>query len=100
MTTNRNEDGEFLMTAAELRFEAYLDDEPREPDFDEWGDDWPEEDDTLPCGCESGSCYCDDDGLTDVEADAMTLRDAGWGTDEDYGYYGSEDAWLDGSYEE
>ncbi len=28
-----------------------------------------------------------DDGLSDVEADAMTLSSAGWGTDEDYGYY-------------
>lgn len=27
----------------------------------------------------------DDDGLTDVEADAMALAGAGWGTDEDYG---------------
>lgn len=25
-----------------------------------------------------------EDNLTDGEADAMTLRDAGWGTDEDY----------------
>lgn len=30
----------------------------------------------------------EDDGLTDVEADAMALAGAGWGTDEDYGYYG------------
>ena len=36
----------------------------------------------------------DDDGLTDVEADAMTLRDAGWGTDEDYGLIGGDsDLW-------
>ena len=28
---------------------------------------------------------CEDDNLSDAEADAMTLRDAGWGTDEDYG---------------
>tara|TARA_B100000614_G_C14562911_1_gene497828 strand:+ start:4271 stop:4471 length:201 start_codon:yes stop_codon:yes gene_type:complete len=28
----------------------------------------------------------DEDGLTDVEADAMTLRDCGMGTDEDYGF--------------
>lgn len=27
------------------------------------------------------------DTLTDVEADADTLADAGWGTDEDYGLY-------------
>lgn len=29
-----------------------------------------------------------EDGLSDVEADAMTLESAGWGTEEDYGYYG------------
>lgn len=28
--------------------------------------------------------------MTDVEADADTLRSAGWGTDEDYGYYGED----------
>jgi len=27
------------------------------------------------------------DGMTDVEADADTPRNIGWGTDEDYGYY-------------
>jgi hypothetical protein len=32
----------------------------------------------------------DDDGLSDVEADAMTLASVGMGTDEDYGYYGEE----------
>lgn len=32
-----------------------------------------------------------EDGLTDVEADAQTLAGAGWGTDEDYGYYGDGD---------
>jgi len=31
-----------------------------------------------------------EDGLTDVEADAMTLASAGWGTDEDYGFYEGE----------
>lgn len=35
--------------------------------------------------------WSDDDGLTDVEADAMTLASAGWGTEEDYGYYGDSD---------
>lgn len=30
----------------------------------------------------------EDDGLTDAEADAMTLASAGMGTDEDYGYFG------------
>lgn len=32
----------------------------------------------------------EDDGMSDVEADADTLRNIGWGTDEDYGYYGEE----------
>ena len=34
--------------------------------------------------------YDDDDHLTDAEADAMTLASAGYGTDEDYGYYGDD----------
>ena len=29
-----------------------------------------------------------EDGMSDVEADADTLASAGYGTDEDYGYYG------------
>lgn len=33
------------------------------------------------------------DGMTDVEADADTLRSAGMGTDEDYGYYGENDGY-------
>ena len=33
----------------------------------------------------------DDDGMTDMEADADALASAGWGTDEDYGYFGGED---------
>jgi hypothetical protein len=31
-----------------------------------------------------------EDGLSDEEADRMTLRDAGYGTNEDYGYYDSD----------
>jgi hypothetical protein len=38
--------------------------------------DYPEPDDDEP-----------DDGMTDVEADADTLRSAGYGTDEDYGLF-------------
>lgn len=30
------------------------------------------------------------DGMSDAEADADTLASAGWGTDEDYGYYGED----------
>jgi len=33
--------------------------------------------------------------MSDVEADADTLASAGWGTDEDYGYYGGEDAAME-----
>ena len=29
--------------------------------------------------------------LSDAEADADALSSAGWGTDEDYGYFGKED---------
>jgi hypothetical protein len=37
----------------------------------------------------------------DMDGDHETaLRDAGFGTDEDYGYFGGEDAHLDGNYEE
>ena len=40
-----------------------------------------------------------EDTWTDVEADADTLASAGWGTDEDYGYMGAEDAYLDSYWE-
>lgn len=33
----------------------------------------------------------DGDTMTDAEADADTLANAGWGTDEDYGYFGGDD---------
>jgi hypothetical protein len=48
----------------------------------------PDEDraDGEPCG----SDY-DGDNMTDVEADADTLASAGYGTDEDYGYFGGDD---------
>lgn len=32
-----------------------------------------------------------DGNMSDVEADADTLKSAGWGTDEDYGYYGENE---------
>lgn len=32
-----------------------------------------------------------EDTWTDVEADADTLASAGWGTDEDYGYFGGDE---------
>lgn len=42
---------------------------------------------------DNGDADDDDDGYTDVEADADTLASAGYGTDEDYGYYGGGDDW-------
>jgi hypothetical protein len=37
--------------------------------------------------------YYDDepDDMTDVEADADTLKNCGWGTDEDYGHFGPDE---------
>ena len=32
-------------------------------------------------------------GMSDVEADADTLASAGYGTDEDYGFYGEDCQW-------
>ena len=34
--------------------------------------------------------WSDGDGLSDAEAVAMTLASAGWGTDEDYGFFGDD----------
>lgn len=33
--------------------------------------------------------------MTDAEADAVVLRSAGWGTDEDYGYFGDSEMTSD-----
>ena len=55
-------------------------------DFDEY---IMNEDDCAP----DEEYVCDepeDQFRNDVEADADTLASAGWGTDEDYGYYGDE----------
>jgi len=32
-----------------------------------------------------------EDDLSDAEADAMTFASCGWGTDEDYGYFGGDE---------
>lgn len=37
----------------------------------------------------------EDDGMSDAEADADTLRMAGWGTDEDYGGDWQEEAFYE-----
>ena len=49
-----------------------------------------ESDETLPVD----DCY--EDSMTDVEADADTLASAGYGTDEDYGFYGNDTDQYDG----
>lgn len=36
--------------------------------------------------------------MTDVEADADTLRSVGWGTDEDYGYYGQDEYYPESDF--
>lgn len=93
MSSYFNSEGEPLMTAAEARFEAYLEGEYA-ASRSGCG--------TIGCEDHDGECandWGDDDGLTAAEADARTLAGAGCCTDEDYGYYG-EGAWFDGSYEE
>jgi hypothetical protein len=39
----------------------------------------------------AGDEYDEPMGMSDVEADADTLASAGWGTDEDYGYFGGDE---------
>lgn len=50
-----------------------------EPDYDD-DPDWDED----------GDIGDEPPGMTDVEADADTLASAGYGTDEDYGYFGPD----------
>jgi len=63
--------------------------------YGETGDDMSEfNDEPAPCdeaACDNRDVPFNDDGLSDVEADAMTLASAGYGTDEDYGYFGDND---------
>ena len=40
--------------------------------------------------CADGLYDYPEDNMTDAEADADTLASAGWGTDEDYGYFGDD----------
>lgn len=64
-------------TAAE--YNEYFDStEPDNDDVDSWVNDDPWFD---------GVRYFEDN-MSDVEANADTLRSCGWGTDEDYGYFG------------
>jgi hypothetical protein len=56
--------------------------------MDEYGDGWDYPDNWLDEP---------EDLMSDAEADAAVFASAGWGTDEDYGHYGNEDAALEGS---
>jgi hypothetical protein len=40
--------------------------------------------------CEAEAFADDDNGRDDFSDDADVLASAGWGTDEDYGYYGND----------
>lgn len=77
-----------------------FDEEPYPDDEDEGLYDMEDGDDEdYPIGMDDEPEYDEDDDddephdMTDVEADADTLRNCGWGTDEDYGYYGDGDEW-------
>ncbi len=58
--------------------------------YDEDGDDMSEYEG-------EDSCEREDNFRDDVDADADTLASAGYGTDEDYGYYGEHEG---GCYDE
>lgn len=81
--------------AAEERIEGYEDgpqpQTPTDEDAEAYAEDWQTRmgiDDPEPAGS------------FDLSDDAEALASAGMGTDEDYGYFGGEDSFLDGSYEE
>lgn len=56
-------------------------------EFSDYGDDWDYPDNWLD----------EPEGMDDIESDADTLASAGMGTDEDYGWYGYEDAAMEGA---
>ena len=53
-------------------------------------DDLYAEDETLDNWQDTVWADQPEDSLTDVEADSMTLASAGFGTNEDYGFYGDD----------
>lgn len=69
-------------------FEADLDAQLADENFDDLGDDVSEYADEPDFDDEPWDGFRDD-----VEADADVLRMAGWGTDEDYDYYGGDEGW-------
>jgi len=45
------------------------------------------------CTCQRADALEEDADWSDVEADADTFESAGWGMDEDYGYFGGDEGW-------
>ena len=60
----------------------------------EYGGDWlkifSSRDDLVWSAIDNDAPEC---GMSDVEADADSLASAGYGTDEDYGFYGEDCQW-------
>jgi len=67
-------------------------DRPVDADFPEsWSDEEPSNFDLAPDVLDEEDEEEWSDPMTDAEADADTLRSAGMGTDEDYGYFGDSE---------
>lgn len=66
-------------------------DETDGPDY--FYDETPDYDsDIMDCGCAEGMCYCDNEPDIDEQFEwESSMASAGWGTDEDYGYFGGDD---------
>jgi len=72
--------------------EVQLTHEQEELICDPHGDDMSEYDDDQ-YGTSRASDEPEDQFRSDAEADADVLAGAGYGTDEDYGYYGGDEGW-------
>jgi len=66
--------------------------DPHGDDMSEYDDDQQDDDDDQ-YGASRASDEPDDQFRSDAEADADVLAGAGYGTDEDYGYYGGDEGW-------
>ena len=66
--------------------------DPHGDDMSEYDDDQQGDDDDQ-YGTSRASDEPEDQFRSDAEADADVLASAGYGTDEDYGYYGGDEGW-------
>jgi len=66
--------------------------DPHGDDMSEYDDDQQDDDDDQ-YGASRASDEPEDQFRSDAEADADVLAGAGYGTDEDYGYYGGDEGW-------